>query len=166
MSKDLISFFDALEVPGAVKTAFFAMGYCLYHVQAVELVLKSCLTTSFALQDLESEDRALRKKTLGSLLNQLRQRVDIDEDLEDLFTVFVEERNQFVHQLLRQFQFEKLEGLADMANFCQILAIRAQELSRFLNAALSAAHPEIEVDDDVRELVPIIDFYLRRKHNS
>ncbi len=162
MSKDLNSFLDGLEIPGSIKTAFFVMGYCLYHVQAVELTLKSCLTTSFALQDLESEDRELRKKSLGILLNQLRKRVDIDEDLEDLFAVFVEERNLFVHHLLRQFQMDKLEGLTAM-DFCQILTIRAQELSRFLNAALSAAHPEIEVDDDVKELVPIIDFYLRRK---
>jgi hypothetical protein len=163
----MTSFLDELDVSGEVKTTFFMMGYCLLNVQAVEVLLKSALNVPFALQDLDSEDRANRKKTLGALLKKLRERVDIDEDLEALFVTFVESRNLFTHHLTKEFDPSTREGLIAIANFCQILAIQAREVAKFLNAAILAETPGMTFDgvdaEDVLNLVPIISAYLQRK---
>lgn len=163
----MASFLDELDVSTDIKTAFFMMGYCLLNVQAVELLLKSALNVPFALQDLDSEDRANRKKTLGALLKKLRERVDIDEDLEALFVTFVESRNLFTHQLTKEFDPSTRQGLIEIANFCQILTIQAREIAKFLNAAILDAKPEMTFDgsdvEEVLNLVPIIGLYLQRK---
>jgi hypothetical protein len=163
----MASFLDELDVSADVKTAFFMMGYCLLSVQAVEFLLKSALNVPFALEDLDSEDKANRKKTLGTLLKKLRERVDIDEDLEALFLTFIDSRNFFTHHLTKEFDTNTKEGLIEIANFCQILAIQAREITKFLNAAILDARPEIGFDgadaEEVLDLVPIIGLYLQRK---
>jgi hypothetical protein len=161
------SFLDELDTPPEIKAAFFMIGYCLFCVQAVEFSLKSALNVPFALQDLDSEDRANRKRTLGILLKKLRERVDIDEDLEALLVTFVESRNLFTHHLTKEFDPSTRQGLIEIADFCQVLGIQAREVAKFLNAAIQAETPEIEFDgadaEEVLNLVPIISAYLHRK---
>jgi hypothetical protein len=163
----MASFLDELDASPEVKATFFMMGHCLFCVQAVEFSLKSALSVPFALQDLDSEDRANRKKTLGTLLKKLRERVNINEDLEALLVIFVESRNLFTHHLTKEFDPGTRQGLIEIANFCQVLAIQAREVAKFLNAAVLAERPEIEFGgadaEEVVNLVPIISAYLNRK---
>ena len=55
----------------------------------MEFSLRSALNIPFALKDFDSEDRSNRRKTLGALLKKLRERVEIDEDLEGPVTTSV-----------------------------------------------------------------------------
>lgn len=163
----MASFLDELDVSADIKAAFFMMGYCLFTVQATEVLLKSALRGPFALQDLDSEDETSRRKTLGQLLGKLRERVEIDEDLEDLLVTFLESRNLFTHRLTLEFDPNTKPGLVAIANFCQILAIQASEVAKFLNAAIIAEKPGATFDgadaEEVLNLVPIISAYLQRK---
>ena len=163
----MASFLDELDLSADIKAAFFMMGYCLLTVQAAEVLLKSALSGPFALQDLDSEDETSRRKTLGQLLRKLRERVEIDEDLEALFVTFLESRNLFTHRLTVEFDPNTRPGLIAMANFCQVLAIQACEVAKFLNAAILDAKPEMTFDgadaEEVLNLVPIIGLYLQRK---
>ncbi len=82
----IASFLDELDVPVEIKTTFFMMGYCLLNIQSVEFSLRSALNAPFALEELDSDVKANRKKTLGALLEKLRRRAYIDEDLEALLS--------------------------------------------------------------------------------
>lgn len=161
------SFLDELQMPGANKTTFFMMGYCLFHLQALEASLKAALKMPFALANLESEDRENRQKTLGVLLRKLRERVAIDDDLQDLLVAVLESRNFFVHHLTHDRDVTKESDLVEISNACQVLSIQAREVTKFLNAAILKANPDLSfvgVDaEEATELVPIIDGFLRRR---
>ncbi len=60
-----------------------------------ELASASVLTVDL----LDSLDAEKRRKTVGQMLKQLRESVDVDPELDGILQPFLEHRNEFVHRL-------------------------------------------------------------------
>jgi len=85
------------------------VGRALICIQMVELLLGSLLRTAFraaetvpTVQELEREQETVRRATLGCLIKRLRQKVELDPELETYLNKFVEDRNRFVHHLVEE----------------------------------------------------------------
>jgi hypothetical protein len=81
------------------------IGLLILVMQTTETMVDLVLTFVFqgreklTLEVLERLEREKRARTLGRLVKQMRDRVDINPVLEDLLDSFVEHRNQLTHRL-------------------------------------------------------------------
>ena len=81
------------------------VGIALRHSQSVEGILKLITTFVFQKGDkldillLETQTKAEQKKTLGYFIGELRKRVGLRDDLEDMLISFLDRRNMLAHRL-------------------------------------------------------------------
>jgi hypothetical protein len=89
------------------KEVLEAMGVALFMLQSAEKVIRLC--TTFVLQKsspltldlLQQQEESERAKTLGYFLSELRKRVSVHESFDSLLTDFLNNRNDFIHDLSR-----------------------------------------------------------------
>jgi hypothetical protein len=99
------------EITDAQKCATFEVGLTLLCIQASEHILTFTLSWVFPrdpkmnLRTLYAQKPAGQKKTLGSLLKELRKRVDVRRDFNTMLLEFLELRNRFVHRLFHERDF-------------------------------------------------------------
>src|SRR5688572_23931725 len=81
------------------------IGGTLILLQSAERTISRCMLFVFqkgeglTLEDLEKEEKQARKKTLGQFIFELRKRVELEPDFDEMLERFVEDRNQFVHRI-------------------------------------------------------------------
>lgn len=81
------------------------VGATLFIVQAAERVLAEALVLVLpdklptSMEDLSSTSAEVRSRTLGELVKRLRRKVDVSEDLDQMLSDFLADRNTFVHRL-------------------------------------------------------------------
>lgn len=143
------------------------MGYTHYCIHAAEAALKRLLGSSFVVEDLEEEAKANHRLPFGVLLQKLRQRVEVDEDLEDLIRAFLRNRNVLVHHLTEEVALGVPQGLIDAADFCDAISIQARRITVFFEAAMHAetAKAKFEGSDseEVEAVAPFIHLVFRRR---
>jgi len=100
------------------------IGLVLLLVQAAEDVMLLCLGFVFAnpsaeWEKLHAKDEATQKRTLGFFLRELRGRVAINEDFDDVLTKFLSMRNTFAHNLkeVPGWNMETEEGMVAAQKF-------------------------------------------------
>jgi hypothetical protein len=143
---------DTVEVEPELKTLFFLMGYAHYCIHAAEVALKRLLGTSFAVEDLKDETKANHRLPFGVLFRKLRQRVEVDEDLERLIRAFLRNRNVLVHHLTEEIALGVPRGLIDAADFCNAISLQARRITVFFEAAMRAEKPTKFEGNDPEEV--------------
>jgi hypothetical protein len=100
----------------------------------------------------------LDKKTLGQLINKLKERVDMNDTFVKLLAVFLEGRNIFIHNLYRQewFDTNTEEGRDAIWNFLETYQRCLWEVYHIANAAIFKHNeiigmPETEYDKKIKE---------------
>lgn len=170
MQKDDLTYMrgwlDTVDVEPELKTLFFLMGYAHYCIHAAEVSLKNLLGTSFAAEDFEAEVRANHRQPFGTLFNKLRQRVEIDEELEQLIRAFLRNRNVLVHHLTDKIALGEPRGLLDAADFCNDISVQARRITTFFEAVGHADNPGTKFQgndaDEVEALAPFIHLMFRK----
>ncbi len=165
---DMREWLDTVDVEPELKTLFFLMGYTHYCIHAAEVALKKMLGTSFAVEDLEEESKANHWLPFGVLVQKLRQRVEVDEDLEDSsIRAFLRNRNILVHHLTEEIALGVPRGLIDAAEFCNAISIQARRITVFFEAAMLAEKPTTKFEgndpEEVEAVTPFIHLVFRRR---
>jgi hypothetical protein len=96
-----------------------SIGVILIAVQGAEKTIDLALTFVFqgeerlTLQKLERLKAAERSRTLGRLLQQLRERVELSPEFDVLLTQFLSDRNTFIYRILEVpgFDLSTREGI-------------------------------------------------------
>jgi hypothetical protein len=122
-----------------IEDTFAQIGLQLLLTQDVELYISKLIGLVFPKdQPSKSELDKLDEKTLGALKNELKKRVEIDEQFLDLLTDFVDKRNLFVHNLNRQgwFDMSSQEGINSIWNFLGEYSCFLDEVRNVVLAAI------------------------------
>ena len=82
------------------------MGLTLLQLQAAEKVIRLCMTyvlqrQPLTLESLQAQEASERTKTLGYFLAELRKRADVHDGFDELLKSFLNNRNDFIHDLSR-----------------------------------------------------------------
>jgi hypothetical protein len=130
MSADLFSeFHEYPEMTSAQKSVLQSIGLALFGVQGTEAKLKFLITYIFpkdidaTLKVLHGSDEKQKKKTLGILIENLKQQGDVSEEFQELLSSFLNMRNRFVHGLFleRGYSLGSDEGIKKVEDFIQDL---------------------------------------------
>lgn len=96
-----------VNIPDHQKEVLEAMGVALLMLQAAEKIIRLCMTfviqksDSLTIDVLIEQEEAERKKTIGYFLSELRKRAEVHESFDGLLSDFLNNRNDFVHDLSR-----------------------------------------------------------------
>jgi hypothetical protein len=162
------------------RDALIWTGMSVALLQRAESILKSTLQLAFrrdslmTLESMASEEHALRRATLGRLMRELRVRIDIAPDFDDLLDSFLEHRNAFVHGLLLDplYSFRTLDGRERLVRFLGVLTYEATIVIRIMFSAVHAFAGEHDfqladvADTEIQDwLFPteVLDTIVRRK---
>ena len=90
------------------------IGVLLMNVQQFEFLLSQAIKQTFADREELTKEKILAedKRTLGTLLRELKKRTEIESDAANLLSKVLQDRNLFVHNLIHQEWFDTatLEG--------------------------------------------------------
>jgi hypothetical protein len=151
------------------------IGLVLLRIQAAEHVILLCLTYVFANSSAEwdklyAKDEATRKQTLGFFLKELRKRVAINNDFDEVLAKFLSMRNIFAHRLpdAPGWDMETEEGLAAAQMFLVELDETTDHVGKVFHALVrhweshngiestDSDHPYFkEVDDSYLKILPM-----------
>jgi len=117
------------------KQTLALIGVTLLRVQSTETTLKFCMTyvlpktPDLTWEMLVNREQYLRTKTVGYLLYELRKRVEIILQFEDVLTQFLRMRNTFVHNVdeIPGWSLDGDEGIAAAHSFLREL-LRLDEI--------------------------------------
>jgi hypothetical protein len=107
------------EIPGEEET-LAQLGLLLLITQQTEEHFSHLLRVVFKDGIITHEDFfGPDKRTLGGLITDLRKRMEVEEAFDGLLTTFLEQRNLFAHNLVRQewFDMHTEEGRREVWNF-------------------------------------------------
>jgi len=96
-----------MEISREHQDVLVAMGVTVLLLQTTEKVIRLCMTlvlqkqAPFTLEALQEQEKAERTKTLGYFLAELRMRADIHDGFDALLEEFLQNRNDFIHDLSR-----------------------------------------------------------------
>jgi len=109
------------------KDVLTLMGLVLLQLQTAEKLIRFCMTFVFqknssplTIDILKNQEQSERKKTIGFFLKELRKHVSIHESFDKLLVDFLNNRNDFIHDLSR------------VQNFDLYSSDNAQEAKQFL----------------------------------
>ncbi len=83
--------------------ALVAIGRAVVIAQMVEALIRMCTTYVFpgeplTIESLERLEQRERRKTIGHFVRELKKRVLVRDDFDDLLSSFVENRNTLIHR--------------------------------------------------------------------
>ncbi len=116
------------------RKAFFV----LIHIQRVEDSLKFWLEWLFpdgdvTMESLEKERQRNERATLGSLIKKLEERIEVTPDFETLLSLFLNNRNLFIHNLRKtEWLTDEDEAIKKLNSFLDELICQALELDRLI----------------------------------
>jgi len=102
------------DIQPSVDDTLALVGKLLLLTQMTEERISDVLRVVFKEGILTAEDFVRKdKRTLGQLVSEIRQKMQVHKEFEGLLLVFVEQRNLFVHQLHSQkwFNLGSTEGI-------------------------------------------------------
>jgi hypothetical protein len=113
------------------KHIFACLGLMLLHIQGIEKVIHLCVSYVFpktplhelSILALQETTEALRRKTIGALLCELKARVGIDDTFENVLSKFLTMRNTVVHNLdeIPGWSLDSEDGIAVAHSFLREL---------------------------------------------
>lgn len=114
------------------------IGAVLVAMQVAERIIAGALTLVLppsqirTLDDLTRESAANHRATIGALLKKLKQRVDLDEDFEEVLTAFLKDRNDLIHDMDRipGFDLRSRPGLEVADRFLSNLMENTETVTR------------------------------------
>ena len=128
---------------GQLNAVYACFGSAAQHSQHYEAALEEFLIAynkiskkSLNLQDLETIETKLRKKTIGALLQELRKYVTINDDMiEQSLHNALQKRNFLIHDffLQREEQFRAEEGRIEMLKELVGMGIELQRATDVIN---------------------------------
>ena len=119
------------------KHVLACVGFMILHMQVIEKLIHLCVAYVFPKTPLhklsmaallETAD-ALRDRTVGNLLRELRKRVGIDEEFENVLQKFLKMRNTIVHDIdqIPDWSLDSQDGIAVAHRFLSEL-LRLSEI--------------------------------------
>jgi hypothetical protein len=115
-----------------LEDTWIRIGLLLVLIQNTEHAINASLSWVFADQPVTLEQIAFfeklkQKRTLGRLLRELRERVNVDRRFDGLLTSFLQDRNRFVHSLFieRGFSINEAKNVPRIRKFVDSLTDRA-----------------------------------------
>src|SRR3954469_743209 len=89
------------------EDAWTRIGLLLGLLQHAEHAINVSLSWVFtdqpvALEQIAFFESSRQKKTLGALLQALRERINVDDDFDSFLTAFLQDRNRFVHRVFTE----------------------------------------------------------------
>ena len=114
------------------------IGILLMNVQQFEFLLSQAIKQVFAEKEELTKEKILSedKRTLGTLLKELRKRTEIESDAHSLLSQVLKERNLFVHNLIHQEWFDTAtkEGRGKVLEFLMPFTYRLNQSIRLFIA--------------------------------
>ena len=137
------------------EDAWTRIGLLLGLLQHAELVINVSLAwvfvdQPFELEQIASFERYKQKKTLGTLLRALRERVNINSHFDGFLTTFLNDRNRFVHRLFteRGYDFNDPKDVPRIRKFVDSLAERSIIVLAVFHAFIEIWAREHDLADD------------------
>jgi hypothetical protein len=128
-----------------LQTEFYGrIGKTLLRVQQTEAQLQICLSyflragEAKTVEEIEAMAEADRKKTLGNLIEKIRERIVVQEDFNEKLTKFVEDRNALAHRFLKVdgVNLTTDEGLKKGIEFLKSLDAQADEVRKIIQGLM------------------------------
>jgi hypothetical protein len=159
-----------------LEDTWIRIGLLLVLIQNTEHAINASLSWVFADQPVTLEQIAFfeklkQKRTLGRLLRELRERVNVDRRFDGLLTSFLQDRNRFVHSLFieRGFSINEAKNVPRIRKFVDSLTDRAVIVLAAFNAFIEIwaaehdlAHDQRDAFQPAPELMQMIDHFKRR----
>ena len=162
------------------------MGVILIAVQSAEETINFALTFVFqgeerlTLEKLERIEAAERSGTLGRLLKQLRERVELSPEFDVLLTQFLSDRNTFIHRILEVpgFDLSTREGRNAATAFLSRFFSETKEVLHVFWAFIRAWQEQLHekgygvpgifdqpwpFTEDVERILPLVETLVRAK---
>jgi hypothetical protein len=140
------------------EDAWVRIGLLLGLLQHTEHAINVSLSWVFtdqpvALEQIAFFERSKQKKTLGALLQALRERVNIDSDFDGLLTTFLQDRNRFVHRLFteRGFNINESNDVPRIREFVDSLTHRSSIVLAAFHAFIEIWAEEHDLADDQQD---------------
>jgi hypothetical protein len=151
-----------------LQIEFYArIGKTLLEVQLAEQQFKYCLSyflragEAETVEGIEAMAAVDRKKSLGKLVEKIRERIVIEKGFDDKLTKFIDGRNEFAHSFLRAdgVNLHTDEGLKKGIELTKSLSAQANEIRKTIQGLLSAiedAPSGDDQEDEYKELAKVI----------
>ena len=144
-----------------LEDAWPRIGLLLALLQHTEHTINVALSwvfsdTSVTLEQIASFESVRQKKTLGALLKALHDRVNIDTDFDSFLTMFLYDRNRFVHRLFTEEGF----GIHEPKDASRIREF-VDSLTHRTGIVLAAFHAFIEIWAEEHDLSGAEDAFNR-----
>lgn len=142
------------------KELFAWYGAAMYAAQLFEVELVTLLLcvqrladSEVTLEKLDKMDDALSRKTLGTLLNELKKRTSLHPDFERLLSSYRDKRNYLAHR----FFFENEQKMSNLEGF-EELTKELQDIEHQLREADAIA---MKMSENVRRAVGVSEHELQ-----
>jgi hypothetical protein len=143
------------------------IGHTLLHVQLAEHHLQTCLSyflgadEAKTVEEIEALAVTDRKKTLGQLIEKIRERISVQKGFDDKLTKFVEDRNAFTHRFLgiNGVSLHTDKGLQKGIEFAKSLSAQAIDIRKTIIGLMQAIDDAPKGDDEkeqYKELAKVI----------
>ena len=140
------------------EAAWIRIGLLLGLIQHAEHAINVSLSWVFTDQPVSLEQIAFfetskQKKTLGELLQVLRERMNIDTQFNSLLTSFLRDRNRFIHRLFteRGFNLNEAKDVPRIRTFVDSLTDRAVIVLAAFHAFIEIWAEEHDLADDQQD---------------
>src|SRR5665213_288274 len=158
------------EVPSPQEQILVKIGGLLLVLQATEYLINVAMLYVFqdnppmSIATLEAQKKTAKKKTLGYFITALRKRVDLHPHFDKLMSSFLDDRNEFIHDLCRVpgRDIETKEGRQKLDEFLAKLLGENMQVTRIFVAFIDAWAKQVGIDKNVRDTCPDLytsDFY-------
>jgi hypothetical protein len=140
------------------------IGVALLQIQQTERVLKTCtrhvlgrLGTTWEM--IEAQGEVERNKTLGQLLVELRKRINVNPEFDDVLKSFLQDRNTFIHNLSKvpHFSLESDEGMKAGLDFISKLTQRAEHVRNVLAGLVRVIGDALNRDKSHEKEIDLMD---------
>jgi hypothetical protein len=150
------------QVEDETLQAAAKVGRTLVMIQLTEMFLDLLLRTAFrgdspvTAEELERNTKFERDETLGQLIKQLHQRVEVHPELKSFLEKFLKDRNQFVHHLLDPADIDLApeQVRQQLADFCEEISKSCRRLLELFMTILIkwklSFDPNEPIDDETK----------------
>jgi hypothetical protein len=140
-----------------LQVEFYArVGKTLLEVQLAEQQIKICLDyflpigDPLSIEEIEALDAGSRKRTLGTLVGHMRQRIVVAKEFDDKLTTFVDDRNALAHRFLsvERVTLSTDDGLKKGIEFLKSLSAQALDVRSTIQGLMRAIDDAPASDDE------------------